>query len=214
MAHDVLPPQPGPWRRSEAPEHAGPPSSGAWFNPGAEESGAPRRAKWFNPYAPPSERADRSSVVRPVAPSELRLASPGQRLLARLIDAVLLALALAPGVAVQLSWDTEIGVGLWTLALLAMGVFQWAMTATSGQTLGKRWTGLRLIKENGERVGFFRGVFLRVWVMWIGSLLTSGGVLLVLDPLFVFSKQRRSFRDHLSSTLVIVADTPGDPYWH
>jgi uncharacterized RDD family membrane protein YckC len=31
--------------------------------------------------------------------------------------------------------------------------------------------------------------------------------------LFVFSKQRKTIHDHLAGTLVIVADTPGDPYF-
>lgn len=82
----------------------------------------------------------------------------------------MLGVALAPGIVVQLVWDTALGVGLWTLALLAVGVFQWAITATRGQTLGKRWTGLRVITEKRERVGFLRGVVLRIWVMWVGSL--------------------------------------------
>jgi uncharacterized RDD family membrane protein YckC len=200
MAHDVLPPQAGPWKRSGAPEYAGPPSASG-----------PR----FNPYAPPSERADRAdhgTVPRSVTPGELRLASPGQRLFAKLIDCVLLALALAPGGAVQLSWDTEVGVLLWSLGLLAIGVFQWAIIATSGQTLGKRWTGLRVVTEKAGRVGFFRGVVLRVWVMWLGSVFSTLGLALLLDPWLVFGKQRKTLHDHLAGTLVIVAGTPGDPY--
>jgi uncharacterized RDD family membrane protein YckC len=197
MAHDVLPPQAGPWKRSGAPEYAGPPSASG---------------PWFNPYAPPSERADRGTVPRPVTPGELRLASPGQRLFAKMIDWVLLALALAPGIVVQLSWDTEVGVVLWSLGLLAIGVFQWAITTTSGQTLGKRWTGLRVVTEKAGRVGFFRGVVLRVWIMWIGSVFSSAGIALLLDPLLVFGKQRKALHDHLAGTLVIVAETPGDPY--
>lgn len=194
MAHDVSPPDAGPWRssRSAAP---GSSSSGPWGH---------------NPYAPPSERAEWAASPRVSSPGELRLASPGQRLLAKSIDCALLGLVLAPGIVVQQTWDTELGVALWSLALLAIAVFQWAITATSGQTLGKRWTGLRVITEKGDRVGFFRGVFLRVWVMWIGSSLF--GLPLLLDPFLVFGRQRKTLHDHLAGTLVIVADTPGDPY--
>jgi uncharacterized RDD family membrane protein YckC len=173
----------------------------------------PNVGTWsFNPYAPPSERADGIAEAPTIAPGELRLASPSQRLLAKAIDAALLGLSLAPGIVVQFWWDTDLGVGLWMLGLLAILVVQWALTTTSGQTIGKRWTGLRVVTDKGEPIGFLRGVCLRVWVMWAGSLMASVGGALLFDPLFVFGKQRKTLHDHLAGSLVIVADTPGDPY--
>jgi uncharacterized RDD family membrane protein YckC len=195
MAHDVLPPDAGPWRREPGPTASGS-SGGPWG---------------YNPYTPPRDPMVQRPRARPLVISELRLATPGQRLLAKTIDLGLLGLALAPGSVVVLCWDTRVGTVLLLLGLLAIAVFQWAIIATSGQTLGKRWTGLRVITEKGDRVGFFRGVFLRVWIMSVGSLL-SGGVAWLLDPFFVFGKQHRTLHDYLAGTLVIVAETPGDPY--
>lgn len=197
MGHEVLPPDAGPWRGARPSVPTDVPMVGPY--------GA------LNPYAPPSKRADRSSVPA-LASIQPRLASPSQRLLAKLIDVVLLALALTPGILVSRLWGTSPAVAVCSLGLLAIAGFQWTITATRGQTLGKRWIGLRVVTREGERVGFLRGVFLRVWVMWVVSLGMSGGLWLLLEPFLVFSKQGRTLHDHLAKTLVIVAGTPGDPY--
>jgi len=175
---------------------------------GASPPGSPAWA--YNPYAPPSDGT--SEPAQPVVESgELQLASPSQRLSAKLIDRGLLALVVAPGVVTQLRYDTDLGVGLWFLMLLGYGLLHWTMIAVTGQSLGKRWLGLRVITDKRGRVGLLRGVVVRIWVMWIGSL-PVGGFPLLFDPWFVFGKQRKTMHDTLAGTVVIVANTAGDPY--
>lgn len=169
--------------------------------------GAPARA--FNPYAPPSDDSDGGPPA--ALDGEPTLAQPSQRLFAKLIDRGLLAVVLAPGVVTQVLWDTNLGVGLWFLMMVGFGLVQWTLIAVTGQSVGKRWLGIRVITDKRGRVGLLRGVVLRSWVMWLGSLPT-GGFPLLLDPWFVFGKQRKAMHDTLAGTMVIVANTPGDPY--
>src|SRR5690606_6582679 len=108
-------------------------------------------------------------------------------------------------------WDRMIGGVLAGVAALLVLVRQWVLIARDGQTLGKRWLGLRVIGEQGERVGWVRGVIVRVWAMTVGSLVLVG-VPLIVDPLVVFGRRRQCLHDRLARTLVIEARTPGDPH--
>lgn len=166
----------------------------------------------FNPYAPPSVAAERQAPVT-IGPQEFALADRSSRVLAKLLDALVFSLAAAPGLTLIFKPEPESELGglllicIPPLALIA----QWVLISATGQSLGKRWLGLRVVTSKGARVGFFRGVFLREWVMK-----TGGGMLygfpLVLDPVFVFSKTRQCLHDHLADTLVIEARSAGDPY--
>lgn len=95
------------------------------------------------------------------------------------------------------------GRGLW--------IAQWVLISATGQSLGKRWMGLRVITSKGAKIGFFRGVFLREWVMKAGSTILYGFPLL-LDPFIALGKSRQCIHDHLADSLVIVAGSGGDPY--
>ena len=44
---------------------------------------------------------------------------------------------------------------------LLLYAFQCFLIARSGQSIGKRWLGLRIVRQNGEPAGFVRGVLLR-----------------------------------------------------
>ncbi len=162
-----------------------------------------------NPYAPPSIESQRQPQVL-LGPDQLVLAELGPRLLARVIDLVLVGLAVTPGVVLFETWDEDLGALLLLVGWLAIRVTQWVLISIHGQTLGKRWLGLRIVTSKGQPVGFARGVLLREWVMRCGSAILWGFPLL-LDPLFVFARTRQTLHDHLADTLVIVVGTPGDP---
>lgn len=90
---------------------------------------------------------------------EFTLAGVGSRFVAALFDsliqgAVMLALLL-------LTWAFESTFGDWVWALLFLGVFVVYFgydvafeTLNSGRTLGKQWTGLRVVKTSGAPVTF------------------------------------------------------------
>lgn len=167
----------------------------------------------YNPYAPPSVAAERQApvVTGTVGAQGFILAEHGVRIFAKLLDLMLLAAVIVPGVIVVETYDPEIG-GLLLLTVPPLVlILQWVLISTTGQSLGKRWLGLRVITCKGARIGFFRGVFLREWVMKGGSSVLYGFPVL-LDPLFALSRTRQCLHDHLADTLVIEARSPGDPY--
>lgn len=145
-------------------------------------------------------------------PTTYMLGSPGRRLCAKLIDRLLLGLALTPGLLVHaLSAAEGLGLGLALgLGALALG-FEWWMAATLGQTPGKYLLGLRVIGCEGEAIGLRRGVGLRVWAFALIAAALAG-VPLLLDALFVFSEEHQSLHDRLAKTQVIVAGSLGDPF--
>src|SRR5262245_52452068 len=121
----------------------------------------------YNPYAPPSVAAERQAPAL-VGPQQFVLADHGVRVLAKLIDALVLAAAIAPGGIVVETHDEALG-GLLLITIPPIVVIlQTVLISVSGQSLGKRSMGLRIITSKGARVGFFRGVFLREWVMKLG----------------------------------------------
>ncbi|MFV8752137.1 RDD family protein [Nannocystaceae bacterium ST9] len=166
----------------------------------------------YNPYAPPSREAERRAPAT-LGPQAFVLAEPGARVLAKLIDALAISLAAAPGLTLIFTIDPDLG-GLLLLFMPPLAwIAQWVLIGATGQSLGKRLLGLRVITSAGARVGFFRGVFLREWVMKAGSGVLYGFPLL-LDPLFALGRARQCLHDHLADTLVIEARSAGDPYLH
>lgn len=145
-------------------------------------------------------------------PTTYMLGSPARRLCAKLIDRLLLSLALVPGLLVlALSEANSLGLGLaLVLGAVVLG-FEWWMAATLGQTPGKYLLGLRVISSEGEAIGFRRGVGLRVWAFGLIGL-PLAGVPLLIDALFVLGEQRQSLHDRLAKTQVIVAGSLGDPF--
>jgi uncharacterized RDD family membrane protein YckC len=105
---------------------------------------------------------------------QFALASIGNRFLACFIDhflqlvailaTVFIAYQLSDG-ARRLGWQVTSGVGegsLWILALATLAIFVITFgyfvifeTAWSGQTPGKRWLKLRVIKDDGRPINFF-----------------------------------------------------------
>jgi uncharacterized RDD family membrane protein YckC len=164
----------------------------------------------FNPYAPPSVAAERDTPAL-LGPQQFVLADHGARIRAKLIDALVLAASIVPGGVAIETHDRDLGGLLLITFPPLIVILQAVLISATGQSLGKRAIGLRVITSKGARVGFFRGVLLREWVMKFGSGVLYGFPLL-LDPLFAFSKARQCLHDHLADTLVIHARMTGDPY--
>jgi uncharacterized RDD family membrane protein YckC len=168
--------------------------------------------------------------LHPLTPLEAApLARPRDRLYARGIDGVLAILAITPAlfwVLPAVARMTDVSdvpwapilkaVALAVIASLALSIYQWYLTATTGQTLGKRWSHVRIVRVDGSPVGFVDGVVLREWVMSI--ILAVAGLVLSWMPVFgpgaslavslvdyvpIFALDRRCLHDHLAGTKVI-----------
>lgn len=91
---------------------------------------------------------------------------------------------------------------------LVLTVVEWSMITRSGQTVGKRWRGIRIVRTDGTPCDFVHGVVLRSWIYAVlGNPLFLSFLAVVLwgiDAMMVFGEDRRSLRDHIASTRVVV----------
>ena len=93
----------------------------------------------------------------------------------------------------------------WLGAMLLFFGVQWVLIAQSGQNLGKRWVGIKIVKTDGSDVGFVDGVILREWIL-LGLFLFCGWIYLVLtlaSTVMLLTPQRRTLHDLLAGTVVI-----------
>ena len=136
------------------------------------------------------------------------MASRLRRLLASLIDLVILALAIAPGVVLLAVRDSRRGESLANAGMLGTVMLQWSLICQTGQTFGKRLLGLKIVRMNGSPVDKVSGVAMRTyWVL--GLLEWKYGVLLCLaDVLTIFGPRRRCIHDFTAGTKVIAVSRP------
>lgn len=99
----------------------------------------------------------------------------------------------------------RLGVGL-----VAFGIFtcvQWYLVATTGQTLGKKLFGIKIVMVDGSPVGFWTGVVLRDWAIgFLGALPFVGGIIGLADALYIFHADRRCLHDRIAGTIVVRTD--------
>jgi uncharacterized RDD family membrane protein YckC len=90
------------------------------------------------------------------------------------------------------------------LGLLGLAIYQWVLISRTGQSLGKKWTGIRIELLAGSPVNFTTGVVLRNWVPKFISMVPYLGMFFSLvDALFIFREDRRCVHDHIAGTRVV-----------
>ncbi len=135
------------------------------------------------------------SVVRP--------ATRGSRLLAVIVDHIVLALALFVGGILSFAVRSPAFTFVLVLAafLGVMGV-QLYLLDKYGQSIGKRAQGIKVVRMDGSRVGILRLIFLRnVVPAAIGQATCS--IFSLVDTLAIFSEQSRCLHDYIADTQVI-----------
>jgi uncharacterized RDD family membrane protein YckC len=120
-------------------------------------------------------------------------------------------------------WWTDLGTatvlsGAGWLALLAVQAY---LVTTSGQSIGKRFTSIKIVRMDGSPAGFVRGVLLRNWVLvalaYVPVLSQLSSLFFLGDALFIFRADRRCFHDHIAGTKVVRVprgESPGSPSPH
>ena len=170
-----------------------------------------------NPFSPP--KADLEGG--PVVAGSFQLATRGSRLAAALLDGLLTLPALAvlgfgtmstimasragtapaPGGGMP-----AMAMGLAGLYFLALGIFQIYRLSTRGQTLGKGWMKIKIVKVDGSAPGFVGAFLLRVFVNAIPSAIPYiGGIYGLVDTLMIFRQDQRCIHDMIAGTRVVVA---------
>lgn len=179
----------------------------------------------FDTTAPfPAATETNTPFVAPTPVAEEKpLAARSVRLVAALIDGFLSMLFMLPGLvmiaveAFQKGTSLEdiehlnlssygAGFTVLTISIFILAVIQmWLLTAT-GQTVGKKLMGIRVVRLGDEsNPGFVRVVLLRTFVPGlIGSLPFGIGILFTLvDICFIFRSDRRCLHDLIADTKVV-----------
>jgi uncharacterized RDD family membrane protein YckC len=182
-------------------------------------------------YSPPG--SDVNAGASPGARGS-ELAERGTRLTAATLDSLLISVPLLPllavgvyfGVRTQMEMAragldenlsklpamgaSELTILIGSAAMLgflgAFGVaaYQWILISRTGQSLGKKWTGIRIDRIDGGRATFGTGVVLRNWVpKVIGAVPYLGMLFLLIDCLFIFREDHRCIHDHIAGTRVV-----------
>jgi len=187
-----------------------------WQTVGSKMAGStpPAPVTSLNPYAAPQ------SQVLSTLPG-LTPASRGTRLGASLLD--MLTGIIGMGVPIGLgiffmaqmeqsgSKDVPAGAivcfGLTGLAFLGLTVWNIVLLTTRGQTLGKKWLGIRIVTfPDGQKPGFVKGFLLRSFVNGIiAQVVPFYGI---IDPCFIFREDNRCVHDLLADTTVIEGQPP------
>jgi uncharacterized RDD family membrane protein YckC len=160
-----------------------------------------------NPYAPPQ-----SKVVDIASDGdEHELAGVGVRLGAYLIDTIIvwlvvlvplfvgIALSFSPtgGRSAGIAW-LFFGVG--TLVVLWFNI---VYMLRNGQTIAKKWLGIKIVRTDGSPASFSRIFWLRSVV---NNLITSVfGLYFFVDSLLIFRESRQCVHDQIADTIVVIA---------
>lgn len=139
------------------------------------------------------------------------LAARGDRLVAQLYDGLLMAPGVGIGLVLVATGDGRyespsvfIGIGIALLWVVGLTAYQWYLISTSGQSLGKRWKNIKIIKQDGGEVDFVSGVLLRIWVISVlGGLPGIGSFVTLADYLWIFQAPQRCLHDLIAKTDVI-----------
>ena len=164
----------------------------------------------FNPYQAPSAHVEDINDI-----DNIELAGRGTRLGAVLIDAstvmVPLLAMLVPIIFFAKQGDAMggaaiIAISVGALGMLALIVINLVMLHRTGQTIGKRLLGVKILRTDGSRAGLARIFFLRMFVPgMIGGVPFVGFIFSIVDPLFIFQESRRCVHDLIADTIVVQA---------
>ncbi len=172
----------------------------------------------LNPYSPPRADAD---AVSPAEHGDASLmdAERGSRLGAAILDLLLVLAGAVPGLLIAFAGrgSLEMVVLAEVRILLPLHLYQWYLISTTGQTLGKKWLRIRIVKLDGTPVSFVSGVLLRNWlpylmVQGLAALLRTqdlstnlASLVSLVDVLWIFGGASRCVHDHLAGTRVVRA---------
>ena len=165
-----------------------------------------------NPYAPP--RAAVHDVTDPSA--TFVPADVGTRFGAAMLDGLIGAgMIYGPVFVSILVWraigpsadgaSTGIFLGGFGLALIGFGVWCWLTIShvkRNGQTLGKKYLGIKVVRKDGTPASLGRIFWLR---NVINALIGIIPFYVLADHVFIFGESRQCLHDKIADTIVVVA---------
>lgn len=204
--------QPTPGEPPEDPFRKRPPSE----PPEGPPPGPPPGSPYDYPYGGPAGGAYGGTDPLAGMPP---LARFGKRLLARVVDALIVFVPLALISLLLGGWDVttdgdfteQVNTGrqwLWSLiSLVAYVGYDTLMTAKNGQTLGKRWLKLRVAMLNDGSVPDTSSSLLRAAVLWLPALVCCPIIWWVVIIITILTDRpyRQGLHDKAGKTVVVSA---------
>ena len=137
------------------------------------------------------------------------LAGRKERLIAAIIDGLIIAVASIPVTFIVVfaglpGWlATPIGM----LAGVILFVFlNFELLKNSGQTIGKKMTGIQIVGHDRRLVAPKRILIQRYAPVWVASVIPFvGGFIVLLDALLIFREEKKCGHDEIAGTQVIIA---------
>ena len=161
-----------------------------------------------NVYAPPESELEVPLDGPP-------LASRWARLGGAIIDG-LIGMAIAfPVMFMTGFWDRAMAQTVSVLETVLLGVFGFVMFAVlhgyflakHGQTIGKKLVGTRIVSSDSDRIlPLWKVLFVRYLpISVVANIPPIGGLLVIIDDLFIFRKDKRCVHDLIAGSKVIKA---------
>lgn len=160
-------------------------------------------------HSPPAEPSPGVSVTKGEPPSDMPTTGPSgprsgfwKRLLALAIDLILLAIVTGVLFGIEPVKQTGVRVVLETLSFLAtLAYFVYLEGSPSGQTIGKRATGIRVIDFNtGQPIGYVRALGRNLIAFFISTIFLLGYLWMLWD------KEKQTWHDKAVSSVVVPTD--------
>lgn len=159
------------------------------------------------PISPAIAPAVRTIVIDP------NLAGRGARLGAVLLDVLVLVVCLLPGIIVGVTGgdnnDTTKAIAglLCLVGFIAVAAVQIYLLSTRGQTIGKKFVGVKIVKyADSAPPGFVHACLLRAIVpAFINMVPLVGYIFPIVDACLIFSQERRCIHDLIAGTKVVNA---------
>ena len=144
---------------------------------------------------------------------EYNTASRWDRLWASLIDSLIMMVVVIPVMYFTGGFDgisEGVQPSLWYslfMSLLGIGVFfliNWKLLSVSGQTIGKRTMGIKIVTLTGDLPGVKEHLLKRYGVYFLlGQVPIVGRFLSIANALVIFGKQKRCGHDFVAGTKVV-----------
>ena len=173
-----------------------------------------------NNYAPP-----KSEVADVVQGDDIK-ASRGSRLGAAIIDSLIVLVPMIPAYVQAVPLIARAGPGMRPNAFAVWGVIAstggwfyvgllWMVIVLiidgilayrNGQSIAKKWLGIKDVRTDGSRVSFARIFWLRnVLNICISYIPLIGAFYGLIDALFIFGPAKRCVHDYIADTIVVRA---------
>lgn len=160
-----------------------------------------------------TKNASDIATIDPAAPSRTWTPGPGKRILARVLDAVIVGIPASLLLAVMGLPAPTIGLGgtdAWAQSAITAGVwfvYYVAFEAVSGATFAKRIMNMRVVSEAEEAAGLGPAALRNSWIL-LGLIPAIGGLLLLGVMLWIVvsvsrSETRTGIHDRIAGTAVV-----------